>query len=220
VFKAGKDWIYVYTDDQEFDFTETAADVRNSDAYTSELKGWIPGENTYIRQMINEGISTVDVYVMLDNCKEISTLSLGKGQCCPAQFKVNFKSGKKVGDQKGFEFSIKIEQEGISCHYDGVGAMNQTFTFAADDATPDVSQGTATYLIPANTAACEITDLDNAVQGSLITLKWTSATNASTIVSGATFQLAGAFTPAVGAILVLQATTGSTFAERYRYIPA
>jgi hypothetical protein len=219
VFKAGKGWIYIYTTDDEFDFNETASDVRSNEGYVSELKGVFPGENTNIRQFINEGISSIDGYVLLDNCNEISSIAIGKGKCCPGTLKINFKSGKKTSDMKGWEFTFKSEQEGVSCHYEGVGAMNQVFTFAADDATPDVSHGTAVYRIPANTAATAITALDNAVVGSLITLEWTSATNASTIANGATFQLAGAFTPAVGAKLVLQATTASTFAERYREIP-
>lgn len=220
IFIAGKDWIYIYTDDYEFDLTETPADIRNNDGYTTELKGMCPGENTYLRQAINEGLLTIDGYALLDNCNEISTLAIGKGKCCPATLKLTFKSGKKTSDMKGWEFSVKSEQNGVACHYEGVGAMNAEYAVAADDATPDVSKGTATYLLPANTEATAITGLDNAVQGSLITLKWTSATNASTIANGATFQLTAAFTPAVGAILVLQATTTTTFAERYRYIPA
>ncbi len=220
VFKAGKDWIYIYTDDYEFDFKETPVDARNSEGYAVELSGFCPGENSYLRQFINEGISSLDGYALLANCKEVKTLAIGKGSCCPASLKFTFESGKKSSDQKGWKFTLKADQEGVSCHYEGVGAMNQVYTLAADDATPDVSQGTATYRIPANTAPTEITDLDNAVQGSLITLEWTSATNPSTITSGATFQLAGTLTPELGTILVLQATTTSTFAERYRYEPA
>jgi len=222
VFKAGKDWIYVYTDDTEFDLNEEPSDNRNSNGYTSTLTGFFPGESTFLREMLNISSEnyTTNVYALLDNCKEISTLAFGKGKCCSAMLKFKFVSGKKTPDPKGWEFTLTIEQDGPNCHYEGVGAMNETFSVAADDATPDVSQGTATYLLPENTAANAITALDNAVKGSLITLKWNSTTNHSTIANGATFQLSAAFTPDTGAILVLQATTTSTFAERYRYIPA
>jgi len=219
VFKAGKSWIYIYTDDTEFELSENQADGMNNDGFTSELKGFFPGENAYLREFINEGTSSIAGYALIDSCTDITSLGLGKGKCCPASLKINFKSGKKISDPKGWEFSIKVEQQGVNCFYEGVGAMNQSFYITADDATPDVSRGTATYLIPANTVPTAITGLDNAVVGSLITLQWTSATNASTIASGATFQLAGTFTPSAGAKLVLQVTTSSTFAERFRYIP-
>jgi len=216
VFKAGKDWIYIYTEDKEFELKEEAS--ADSDGYTSTLTGFIKGENKHVRQFINDGLNSIEGYALLDNCNEISTMSFGKGKCCAAQLKINFESGKKTSDKKGFTFTLTIEQDGVNCMYDGVGAMTETFSVAVDDATPDVSKGTATYLLPENVAVTAITGLDNAIAGSLITLKWNSTTKHSTIASGATFQLAGAFTPANGAILVLQATTATTFAERYRKV--
>ena len=92
--------------------------------------------------------------------------------------------------------------------------------FLPDDATPDVSKGTSTYRLPENSGSNEITALDNAVKSALMTFVWDSETNHSTFANGAVFQLAGAFVPVKGAILVLQATTAGTFAERYRKIPA
>ncbi len=217
IFLDGYDWIYIYTDDKEFDLNEDPAE--SGDGYTSVLTGFFPGENPYMRQFINDGLAGEDVYALLDNCNEISTLSVGKGKCCPAKLKIKFKSGKKTADVKGWEFTLSVEQEGVNCHYEGVGAMNTTYMITPDDATPDVSKGTAIYRLPENSGVNEITALDNAVQGSLITLQWDSDTNHSTISNGAVFQLAGDFTPVNGAILILQATTSGTFAERYRSIP-
>lgn len=216
VFKPGKDWIYFQTEDKEFELKEEAS--ADSDGYTSTLNGFVKGENKHLRQFINDAVNSVDGYALLDNCNEISSMCFGKGKCCAATLKFNFESGKKTTDKKGFTLTLSIEQDGVNCMYEGVGSMTQSFSVAVDDATPDVSKGTATYLLPENTGATAITGLDNAIAGSLITLQWNSTTNHSTIASGATFQLASAFTPATGAILVLQATTASTFAERYRKV--
>jgi len=216
VFKTGKDWIDIWTDSEKNQLVEEANDIRFNNGYTGTLTAYSPGDNLYLREFINEGLVTEECYVLIDSCKDKSTLLIGKGECSPVTMKINYDSG---GDEKGFTITFSVKQEGVACQYEGVGAKNVTYRVAVDDTTPDVSHGTATYLFPENTGANEITALDNAVAGSLMTFKWASTTNHSTLTSGATFQLAGAFTPANGAILVLQATTASTFAERYRSIP-
>ena len=76
---------------------------------------------------IKEGFVGLEGYALIDNCKEISTFAFGKGKCCAADFKIKFKSGKKTTDSKGWEFTLKIEQEGVSCFYEGVGAINVSY---------------------------------------------------------------------------------------------
>jgi len=217
VFKPGKGWIYFQTEDKEFDLNEKKDG--DGDGYTSVLTGYSKGENIHLRQFINEGINIVEGYALLDNCFERSTMSFGKGKCCASKLDFDFASGKKTSDKKGWNLNLSIEQNGVNCFYVGVGAMTEAFSVAVDDATPDVSKGTATYVLPENTVPTVITALDNAIAGSLITLQWNSTTIHSTLTSGAVFQLAGAFVPTEGAVLVLQATTSGTFAERYRNIP-
>ena len=52
--------------------------------------------------------------------------------------------------------------------------MNTTYQILPDDVTPDVSKGTATYRLPENSGANEITVLDNSVQGALMQFQWDS----------------------------------------------
>ncbi len=213
----GKDWIIFYTDNKEFEWTSEQGEKGNG--FTETLKGFIPGENEYMRQFINDGHGEVDGYALIDNCDDNASYILGKGKCCPATLRFSWKSGKKSSDPKGWEFTVTVEQNGVACKYTGVGSINSIFQIDIDDATPDISKGTGTYLLPENSGATEITALDNAVQGALITLEWKSTTNHSTINSGTVFQLATTFTPVTGAKLILQATTSSTFAERHRILP-
>ena len=220
VFKTGKDWIPIFVDDYETDAPEAQGEGRYANSYISTCNFHVPGDNNNIRKAINEGVFNEEGYLLIDNCKDIDTTLFGKGKCCAGKFKISYETGKKSSEKKGWNFIYTVEQEGVNTKYKGVGAMNVEYTVAVDDATPDVSKGTATYILPENTEATAITALDNAVQGSLITLKWASTTNHSTIANGATFQLSAAFAPATGAILVLQATTTTTFAERYRKIPS
>jgi len=215
---SGKSWIYLFCDDYEIDPKQTQGDSRFSNAFTSTIIFHIPGNDPNISKAINEGVFNEECYLLVDHCKDIITYNYGKGKCCAGKLKFNQEQGKIATDKNGWTATYEILQEGVNTIYKGVGAINMQYQVAADDATPDVSKGTATYLLPSNVAATEITDLDNAVAGSLITLIWTGTTNLSTITSGATFQLAGAITPVTGTILVLQATTASTFAERYRKV--
>jgi len=219
VFKPGKDWIHIFVDDYETEAPEESGDSRFNNSFTSTCNFHVPGDNNFIRKAINEGVFNEAGYLLIDNCKDRETTLMGKGKCCAGTMKISFESGKKASDKKGWNFTFTVEQEGVNTKYKGVGAMTEQFAVNPDDATPDVSKGTATYVLPENSAPVEISDLDNAIQGSLIALKWNSTVNHSTITSGNKFQLAGAFVPAKGAILVLQATTNSTFAERYRKLP-
>jgi len=220
IFKAGKSWILVYAENTEYELSEEAAEMIGSDAYTSTLKGFFPGENENVRDFINLKHASKRMYILIDNCEDMASYLFGKGLCCPASLKINYKSGKKPGDAKGFEFTAKTEQLGVITKYTGVGSINNVYQFDANDTTPDVSKGTGTYLIPANTGATVITTLDNAVVGSLVTLKWNSATNMSTLADGLIFHLTEAFTPALGATLTLQVLKDDEFSERHRYIPA
>ncbi|MCD6566520.1 MAG: hypothetical protein J7K53_11335 [Bacteroidales bacterium] len=217
--KAGKQWIPIFTDNLKTNNKEEQGDNRFASAFISTCEFFIPGDNDFVRQAINEGVFVKEGYLLVTNCADMDTILFGKGKCFAGTFKISYESGMKSTDEKGWTFTFTVEQDGVNTKYKGVGSASQEYSIAVDDTTPDVSTGTGIYILHENTGANEITALDNAVQGSLITLKWNSTTNHSTITDGTTFQLAGAFTPATGAILVLQATTTGTFAERYRMIP-
>jgi len=100
-----------------------------------------------------------------------------------------------------------------------LGSENFSYFIDVDDAVPDASHGTATYVLPENSGATEITGLDNAVVGTRVTLKWASTSNHSSIANGATFKLADDFTPAQNAILVLEVKAVNQFEELYRFLP-
>ncbi len=220
IFKPGKAGIPIFTDDYEFELNEESVEGRYNDAHTSTLTGLHPGDNIKMREFINDGISSEDGYMLINHCYDLQTLMLGKGKCCAGTLKVNFKSGKVKTDSKGFDFVFTVLTDGVSCIYQGVGAMTNTYSILPDITTPDVSQGTATYVLPENTVATEITTLANAVPGTLVTLEWASTSIHSTLaVLPAVFQLTSAFTPVTGAKLVLQVTSTGAFAERHRYLP-
>lgn len=219
IFKNGKGFYPIYNEESELDLEEDPAEQVGSDAYTSKISAFFPGENTYIRQFVNEGYASKKMYVLIDNCEDMTTYLAGKGKCCAASMKAKFKSGKKASERKGWEVTVTVEGKGVMTKYEGVGAINRTFKVDANDSTPDVSRGTGTYLIAANSAATEITTLDNAVVGSLVTLKWTSDMNMSTIANGGAFHLTKDFTPVVGATLTLHVLAPGSFAERHRFVP-
>lgn len=219
IFKDGKGFIPFYNEDTKLQLEEDPAEVVGSDAYTSKISGFLPGENTYIRQFINEGHASKKMYVFIDSCEDMASYMIGKGMCCSASLKLKFKSGQKASEEKGWEFTATAEGKGVATKYEGIGSVNKTFPIAPDDATPDVSRGTGTYLIPANSVATEITTFDNVVVDSLVTLKWTSDANMSTIANGGAFHLKEDFTPAKGATLTLQVLASGSFSERHRFVP-
>lgn len=92
-------------------------------------------------------------------------------------------------------------------------------TIADDDTSPSVSAGTGQYQLSENTAATEITTLDDATHGESYTLLGTGGQYASTIPSGNDFQLKDGvtWTAAVGAAITFKAFknagAGFTFIE-------
>ncbi len=218
VFGSGAGWMPVYSENEKIKITEEKQDGKNS-SYLSKIEGFYPGDDENIRALINdENIGEEDAYVMVSHCEEHKTLMLGKGECCPATVKFSFDSGDD-GNPRGWTFSAEAKQNGVMAEYRGIGAATKRFAVQPDDATPDVSRGSGTYMLPENSKATEITALDNARPGNLYVLEWGSSTNHSTIKDGAVFHLSSAFSPKTGAKLYLQAIKAGEFAERSRHIP-
>ena len=93
------------------------------------------------------------------------------------------------------------------------GAMKNKECVVADgDATPDVA-GCRVMKTVANTAPTAITDLDNPVVGSFITIVGGSATNSSTIADSGNFSLTGAFTAGLNDTLTLYVVADNNYAE-------
>jgi len=222
VLKAGKNWLNLFVDNDKVKLDEEGGDVKYSNFTTANLELFIPGDSEYIRSAVNSKLFTKEGYVLIDNCEDMNTILVGKQACNPGTFKVTYASGMK-GEEKGWTLVFTAKQQGVSCVYKGVGSANERVSVPINATTLDVTKGTATYLLPENTGATAITTITNATAGDLITLEWKSTVNHSTfdltVLTPEFLQLNGAFTPAEGAVLVLQATDATHFAERYRYLP-
>jgi hypothetical protein len=71
--------------------------------------------------------------------------------------------------------------------------VSQVAWAAADDATPTVANGVRVLFIGPNTAPLAITNLDNGVNGQVVTLVCMSATNAPTIADAGNFALSAGY---------------------------
>jgi len=84
-------------------------------------------------------------------------------------------------------------------------------TATADDTTPSV-EGIEVLLIPANTGATAITQLDGSAAYQKVILICTSATNPPTIADGATFLLSANWAPNIDDTITLFTVNGGASA--------
>ena len=85
-------------------------------------------------------------------------------------------------------------------------------TIADGDATPSVAGGNI-FTTSANTAATEITDLDNPIAGQTVTIIGGSNTNSSTIADSGNFNLSGAWTASLDDVLILYVQADNDYIE-------
>lgn len=218
-FESGKDWIVLATNVRKTTIEEAADETFGLDAMDSTLNFEAIGDEEQLRNLINDGLNSADVYILLDHCKLGRTYSFGNGDCCPAMIKIGFSAGAEAKDGRRFTGKIMVQDGGVVPIYKGLGSLGYETTVPADTEEIDVSNGEGTYNLPSNTAATAITGLTGAVVGKVYSLYWKGTTNRSTIADGATFHLASAFTPATGARLMLRALKANEFVEIARYIP-
>ncbi len=220
ILEPGADFINIHANVKEFDLNEEANDTEGSDGITTTFEGVFDGDEVAIRNLINQyKINGRPVYALVDQCHNQRTYIFGLGKCCPAKLKIGYKGGKANTDTKGFPFKITVEGDGLVPIYRGVGSISRELPVPVDTSAIDVSAGTATYVLPENTKATEITALNNAVAGHVYTLKWDSSTTHSAIKDGAVFHLTAAFAPKKGAMLQLRAIKANEFVETGRHIP-
>ena len=93
--------------------------------------------------------------------------------------------------------------------------IRKVATAADGDATPTV-ESVSYLLIPANTGATEITQLDSGEVNQQVTLVITSATNPSTITNAANFELSANWAPGLYDTITLFTTDGTTWIETSR----
>lgn len=94
-------------------------------------------------------------------------------------------------------------------------AVTDAIIIDADDATPDVSEGTK-FVTSANSGATAITDLVNPTAGETYTIYGGSDTNSSTIANSGNFDLTAAMTLSAGAWIKLYCRADNDYVELAR----
>lgn len=108
---------------------------------------------------------------------------------------------------------LKKRSDGKFIEIQRITASSNALAIAADDTTPDVSEGTV-FITNANTTATAITALDNASTGVVYTIYGAGSTNASTIANSGNFVLTAAMTLSAGTWIKLQkSATNSKYYE-------
>ena len=130
------------------------------------------------------------------------------GQCTPLQ--LNPESLATSEENKTtFTFEAIVKGQKVPGIYQGTLTLETANVIAADDATPSVAAGGGEYECTDNTAANEITSLDDAVHGTVYALVGLGGSNPSTVTKTADFLLkdGATWTATAGAKLTVRAFT-------------
>jgi hypothetical protein len=188
VLKDGKAWINVYGTADKFNFTEKGSETRDNDGGESTLEASNPGSSDYVKWMLKKYKGAC--IVLFDEIASNKTMLLGSLDI-PAYLTHGFSSGSKSTDEKARKITFKAEGDGLAVTYKGRGAKVDKVLIAADGTTIDMSKG-AYAISQANLAATVITDILNAVIGSVLTIEGGSDVNSSTIdADNVKFDLVG-----------------------------
>jgi len=212
VFKTGKGWETLYLTKDKMKLNEKGSGKRDNDSNTTTFTAKYPGIGDLIRQFISEHGSD-EFYLLINKCDSDYPILVGR-KCNPAFLDYEYDSGEAAADDNDNTLTFVSTGPYTSAKYKGAITAGQT-VFAADDATPDVSVGTQ-FITSANTAATEITDLDNPVVGSTITILGGSNTNSSTIADGGNFSLTAAMTLSLGSFITLFVRADDDYVELSR----
>ena len=106
-----------------------------------------------------------------------------------------------------FTFEAIVKGQDIPGIYQGTTTLATAEVIAADDATPSVAAGNGRYEVTDNTGANEITTLDDAVHGQVVTLAGMGGSNPSTVTDANDFVLkdGATWTALSGATLTVKA---------------
>lgn len=212
VFKTGKGWNILYLTKDKMKLNEKGSGKRDNDAMTSTFTAKYPGIGETIRQFVSEHGSD-EFYLLIYKCDSPYPILLGR-KCNPAFMDVEYDSGEGVDDDNDNLLTFVSKGPYYSAIYKGAQTAGQT-VIAADDATPDVSVGTQ-FITSANTVATAITDLDNPVVGSTITILGGSDADSSTIADGGNFSLTAAMTLSLGSFITLFVRDDDDYVELSR----
>lgn len=212
VFKTGKGWNPLYTTKDKTKLNEKGSGKRDNDSFTSVFTAKRPGLGESFRQFVAEHGSE-ELYLLIYKCNTVYPILVGR-KCNPAFLDVEFDSGEAAADDNDNTLTFTSVGPYMSAIYKGAVENGQT-VIAANDATPDVSVGT-TFITSANSSATAITDLDNPVVGSTITILGGSDTNSSTIADSGNFTLTAAMTLSLGSFITLFVRADNDYVELAR----
>jgi hypothetical protein len=165
-----------------------------------------PGNEVAIREFRSYWVNR-NVSIIIERCSS-TTKTLYGTKCAPLQMVIKAEDDK---DKTLTTFTFKSTQKsGLDCaDYQGTMTMETvTGTVAADDASPDVTQGEGQYQLTTGTAApVIITTLDNAIDGGSYTLLGSGGAHPSTVGIANDFILASGigWTALAGAQLTVKA---------------
>lgn len=178
-----------------------------------------PGDSVEILEFI-QNWTNKNIAVILDKC-DGSFKKLYGSPCAPLQLNPEA-ANSKDSNANVLALESVVKSQTVPAVYEGTVTLSTaTGTFAADDATPSVANGTGRYELANNTAANEITSLDDAANGKLYTLVGMGGSTPSTVTASADFILANGttWTATAGATLTVRAMAvagGFKFIEQSR----
>lgn len=211
VFKSGKSWIPFYVTAETSKLNETGSENPDNDNVKSVFTFHVGGYDEYRKQFIAEH-GTKDMYVMIQKCGQTYPTVIGDS-CSVCKMTWVFDEDEKPDGKHGVTFTFTRNGAYNSALYKG--AVTNNNVFAADDATPSVADGSI-FMTGDNTAATAITDLDDVVVGSQITILGGGGTNASTIDNSGYYSLSAAWTATVGTYIVLYVRADNDYVELER----
>lgn len=178
-----------------------------------------PGDELEIMEFI-QNWTNKNIIAVFQRCDGGPAKLFGE-PCAPMQLNPEGLSSNEENRQT-LALEAIVKSGSVPAVYEGtITLATATGTFAADDATPSVANGSGQYELADNTAANEITSLDDAVNGGLYTLVGMGGSNPSTVTASADFILANGttFTATSGATLTVRAMAvsgGFKFIEQSR----
>lgn len=211
IFKDGKSWIPFYVTAETSKLNETGSENYDNDNVKTVFKFFVGGFDEYRKQFLAEH-GTKDMYVMIQKCGQSYPTIIGDS-CSVCKMTWAFDEDEKPDGKQGITFTFTRNGAFVSALYKGTVSNNNVFT--ADDATPSVADGSI-FMTGDNVSATAITDLDDVVVGSSITILGGGGTNASTIANSGNFTLTAAWTATVGSYIVLYVRADNDYVELER----
>jgi hypothetical protein len=213
VLKDGYSWIPLYATKDTTNKEDTGSELPDNDAASSVFKMKVPFD-IFRREFVTK-YGKKNMLLLVQKCGMAYPELMGDS-CSSVTMSWKRSEGTKPSEENLVEFTFTREGAYPDAEYRG--AINNQNVFTADDATPDVANGTIFMTSGDNSGALTITNLDNAVVGVSYTIMGGDGANATTISDGGNFSLDGAadWTGDIGSTITLYCRAASDFVELSR----